>query len=469
MAYDVFISYSRKDSAIADKICKVFDNVGITYFIDRQGVGGGFEFPEVLANAILESKIVLFLASKNSYESKFTNSELTFAFNEKPKNSILPYIIDGSTMPPELRFIFSSINRRTIESHPIETTLLNDILLLLGRGDEIGNVCKMIDKKIENQEEFQNEIEETEQEVESLYESLKNLSSKTKKRVLAWSICIIISMLLIIFGSFFYKNNSKDEDVLTEDVNIISERRKVEKMFEIADTISSPYIENIKNINMLMVYVEGGTFTMGADEQDRYASDDEKPSHQVSVDSYYIGAFEVTQAQWRAIMGHNPSYFIGDSLPVESVSWYGAQEFCKKMSALTGKNYRLPTEAEWEYAARGGNKSKGTLYSGSNNIDEVAWYKANSEGKIHPVGVKLPNELGLYDMSGNVWEWCSDRCGSYSSSLQINPRGSASGSYQVNRGGCMRNDARGCRVSNRHGGTLTHISQYVGFRVVSIP
>ena len=133
MQYDVFISYSRKDTATADRIAAAFDRAGISYFIDRQGIGGGFEFPVVLAEAILSSRIVLFLGSKNSYESKFTNAELTFAFNEKPKNSILPYIIDGSTMPPALRFVFSSINWRTLESHPIEPALVEDVLHLLGR------------------------------------------------------------------------------------------------------------------------------------------------------------------------------------------------------------------------------------------------------------------------------------------------------------------------------------------------
>ena len=133
MNYEVFISYSRKDSDVAKRICNAFDSAGISYFIDKQGIGGGFEFPVVLAEAIIECKVVLFLASKNSYDSKFTNAELTFAFNEKPKNSVLPYIIDGSTMPPALRFVFSSINWRTIESHPIEPTLVDDILKLLGR------------------------------------------------------------------------------------------------------------------------------------------------------------------------------------------------------------------------------------------------------------------------------------------------------------------------------------------------
>ena len=133
MKYDVFISYSRKDTAVADKIVEAFRRAKITYFIDKQGIGGGFEFPVVLAEAILESRIVLFLASENSYESKFTNAELTFAFNEKPRNSILPYIIDGSTMPPALRFVFASINWRAVNSHPVDTVLVNDILTLLGR------------------------------------------------------------------------------------------------------------------------------------------------------------------------------------------------------------------------------------------------------------------------------------------------------------------------------------------------
>ena len=139
MNYDVFISYSRLDTSVADRICEAFDKAKITYFIDRQGIGGGFEFPAVLAEAIIESKVVLFLASKNSYESKFTTAELTFAFNEKPTNSIIPYIIDGSTMPHALRLIFSSINWRNIETHPIETTLIEDIKKLLGLSSETIN------------------------------------------------------------------------------------------------------------------------------------------------------------------------------------------------------------------------------------------------------------------------------------------------------------------------------------------
>jgi formylglycine-generating enzyme required for sulfatase activity len=201
-----------------------------------------------------------------------------------------------------------------------------------------------------------------------------------------------------------------------------------------------------------MVYVEGGTFTMGAtSEQGSDAYNDEKPAHSVTLSNYYIGKYEVTQAEWEAVMGSNPSYFKGfDNLPVEKVLWNDCQSFIEKLNAKTGLKFRLPTEAEWEYAARGGNKSQGYKYAGSNNIDDVAWYTSNSSSQTHAVGTKQPNELGLYDMSGNVWEWCSDWYGSYSSSSQTNPTGAYSGSFRVYRGGSWYSSARSCRVSCRY-------------------
>ena len=151
-------------------------------------------------------------------------------------------------------------------------------------------------------------------------------------------------------------------------------------------------------------------------------------------------------------MGSNPSYFEGDALPVEQVAWNDCQEFIRKLNQKTGKNFRLPTEAEWEYAARGGKKSNGYKYAGSNDIGSVAWYTNNSDSKTHPVKGKSPNELGLYDMSGNVWEWCSDWYGSYSSGSQTNPQGPSSGSLRVLRGGSWRSNAGYCRVSYRYFG-----------------
>ncbi|MBR4937142.1 MAG: formylglycine-generating enzyme family protein [Bacteroidaceae bacterium] len=199
-----------------------------------------------------------------------------------------------------------------------------------------------------------------------------------------------------------------------------------------------------------MVRVQGGTFTMGATaEQGSDAYDSEKPTHQVMLSSYYIGKFQVTQAEWQAVMGTNPSHFKGDNLPVVNVNWFDCQEFIRKLNELTGKQFRLPTEAEWEYAARSGKHSYGAKFAGGSNIDNVGWYKENSNSTTHPVGLKRPNELGLYDMSGNVWEWCQDWYGSYSSASQTNPQGPATGTYRVLRGGGWGLDARSCRLSFR--------------------
>ena len=230
----------------------------------------------------------------------------------------------------------------------------------------------------------------------------------------------------------------------------------------------------VGGVTFKMIAVEGGTFTMGAtNEQGDDARDSEKPIHSVTLSSYSIGETEVTQALWQAVMGSNPSYFSGSNKPVECVSWNDCQDFIRKLNALTGENFRLPTEAEWEYAARGGNKSRGYKYAGSNTIDNVAWYDNNSYAKgenssdygTHNVATKSPNELGLYDMSGNVWEWCQDWYGDYSSGSQTNPTGPSSGSRRVSRGGCWRGNAGGCRVSDRHDYAPGNRYYYLGLRL----
>ena len=206
----------------------------------------------------------------------------------------------------------------------------------------------------------------------------------------------------------------------------------------------------VNGVSFDMVEVVGGTFTMGGTaEQGSDANEDENPAHQVTLSSYMIGKTEVTQELWEAVMGSNPSEFKGSNLPVEDVSWEDCQAFITKLNALTGKTFRLPTEAEWEYAARGGINSQGFKYSGSNTVDDVAWYRDNSSDKPHPVATKAPNELGIYDMSGNVWEWCSDWDSSYTSASQTNPTGPDSGSYRMDRGGSWGNEVWYCRVSYR--------------------
>ena len=222
----------------------------------------------------------------------------------------------------------------------------------------------------------------------------------------------------------------------------------------------------INGVSYEMVWVEGGTFRMGAtSEQGSGIPDGEKPVHSVTLSGYYIGKTEVTQALWMAVMGSNPSRFKGDYLPVEQVSWDDCQEFIRKLNALTGQNFRLPTEAEWEFACRGGNNSRGYKYSGSNDIDNVAWYDGNSGYKTHPVATKLPNELGIYDMTGNVWEWCSDWYGDYSSGAQTNPKGPYDGSARVYRGGSWGSRTRYFRSSSRGYYGPGDCDDYLGLRL----
>ena len=234
---------------------------------------------------------------------------------------------------------------------------------------------------------------------------------------------------------------------------------------KVAKATGSAYTETVNGINLKMILVEGGTFAMGSNDGDS----DEQTVHTVTLDSYYIGETEITQAQWRAIMGTNPSLYTGDNRPVENVSWENAQEFCNKLSELTGKRYILPTEAQWEYAARGGNKSKGYTYSGSNSISEVAVYDTSSHSNVKS---KLPNELGIYDMSGNVLEWCSDWYESsysfYRYAYTTNPQGSISGSRRVLRGGSWVSMPFCCRVASRDNSFPSDHYSIFGFRVAYV-
>ena len=226
-------------------------------------------------------------------------------------------------------------------------------------------------------------------------------------------------------------------------------------------------------VSFVMVPVEGGTFTMGAAEGQSDAESNEQPAHQVTLSSYYIGQTTVTQALWQAVTGYSPtsdgsswssSYGLGDNYPAYYINYNDARSFIDKLNSLTGRTFRMPTEAEWEYAARGGSKSEHYKYSGSNSINEVALYYSNSSRTV-TVAQKAANELGLYDMSGNVGEWCSDWYGSYSSSAQTNPTGPSTGSSRVLRGGCWRSDAAYCRVATRNCNTPSIHSYSNGVRL----
>ena len=247
------------------------------------------------------------------------------------------------------------------------------------------------------------------------------------------------------------------------------ERSKVKKItFYVPDVI--PF--TVGDVTFNMVKVEAGTFIMGATAEQYNPEAWEKPAHQVTLTKdYYMGETEVTQALWEAVMGSNPSSYVGDQLPVTQVSYNditGENGFISKLNEATGKTFRLPTEAEWEFAARGGNQSRGTQYSGSANIDEVAWYKDNSNRTPHEVATKAPNEIGLYDMTGNVSEWCSDWYELYSNEAQIDPTGPESGDAHVFRDGTFATSAWHSRLAYRDAATPTSTGGGFGFRLAGM-
>ena len=222
----------------------------------------------------------------------------------------------------------------------------------------------------------------------------------------------------------------------------------------------------VKGVTFRMVYVEGGTYIMGGTlEQGNDAEKDENPIHEVTLSPFYIGETEVTQALWEVVMLENPSDMKGYNLPVESVNWYNCQKFIDTLNSLTGQTFRFLTESEWEYAARGGNKSRKYKYSGSNDVNKVAWHSENSGGKTHPVKTKEPNELGLYDMSGNVDEWCVDWYGDYQKESQTNPIGPQNGSFRVLRGGSFFFGPESCRLSSRSNNNPGYYDFYPGLRL----
>ena len=259
------------------------------------------------------------------------------------------------------------------------------------------------------------------------------------------------------------------------------------------------YTETAWDIDLQMVWVEGGEFMMGCTSEQSNCNGDEQNLRRVTIDGFYIGMIEITQSQWEKVMGTSitqmwekwiyynyyekwnnysnyvpyrwgPSRGVGPNYPMYCVTWYDAMEFCNQLSQKTGKTYTLPTEAQWEYAARGGNNPDGTKYAGSNVIDAVAWYVDNSLEGTHPCGTKRPNGLGIYDMSGNVGEWCKDwYADEYITSEKNNPTGPSSGSYRVNRGGGWGIYASNCRVTHRDADDPSMRHRNLGFRVVCIP
>lgn len=308
--------------------------------------------------------------------------------------------------------------------------------------------------------------QERTQSVAEFIESLSPSASKRKKRWwLVAGAAVAVGALLVVACVFLnrkdgtaQKKNYVDYSTPTDSASTAATEVKS------GTHATSSFMVN--GVKIEMVPVECGTFTMGATaEQGSDAWVNEKPAHSVDLDKFYIGKTEVTQKLWVAVMGSNPSHFKGDDLPVENVNWYDCQMFIEKLNALTGQNFRFPSEAEREYACRGGIRSNLFKYSGADDIEQVAWYKGNCGNKTHAVGSAMPNELGIYDMSGNVWEWCSDFSSNYSGVHQSNPDGPGEGIERMSRGGSWGNPPRFCRSSARLALSPSYSSSYLGLRL----
>lgn len=282
-------------------------------------------------------------------------------------------------------------------------------------------------------------------------------------------IFVIVLVFACAISGFAQRNNNNVRIANNSKQSSAPKKQTMAQQRKVTGTFSNGVL-TVNGVNYPMVNVQGGTFTMGAtSEQGSYALENDEPTHQVTLtNNYFIGKTEVTQAFWKAVMGSNPSYYKGENKPVELVSWNDCMTFISKLNSMTGKRFRLPTEAEWEFASRGGINSQGYTYSGSNTLDDVAWYTDNSDHVTHDVATKQPNELGIYDMSGNVCEWCSDWHDNYSSSSQTNPIGPRSGSGRVIRNGSYCSIARSCRLSSRDkSGTPSRFSRSnLGLRLV---
>lgn len=415
MKYDVFISYSSKDQKVAEGICGYLERYELRCFVAYRDIPKGVEFAAVIPSSIVNSAMMVAVFSQNFNTSKHVDREIKIASDNN--KAILTYRITDDPFSDAKEYYLGNLNWIDAFPNPQENF-----------GELYDNVCKLLGKTSST-----TVVPQPLPESKQKPSSLKACQNKY---------CKNFGRYILPSEARFCPECGNSLSVLPEAEN---ERRAREEAARFKDKTFT-----VNGVTFEMVAVKGGTFTMGED----------KDAHEVTLSDYCIGKFEVTQELWEAVMGSNPSYFKGNKLPVEQVSWDDCQKFIKKLNRLcakqlNGKNFRLPTEAEWEYAARGGNKSRGYKYSGSNNINDVAWYTVNSYDKgssspdygTHVVGTKSPNELGIYDMSGNVLEWCQYWRGDYGSGSQTNPHGPSSGSSRVNRGGCWRYSARSCRVS----------------------
>lgn len=459
--YDVFISYSRKDYVDehnvvipgneVSKIKEALAKAGITFWFDEEGIYIGDKFPEKIIEGIENSRLFLFISSKNACESPWTSKEIACA--DEFGKFILPVRIDKTPYNKRIMFRIADLNFIDYENDPEKgrQEVVRSIKIHLKeiKAKEEENLAdeKRRKEELELQRKRQEEEKKRQEKIakiEMKIAALESQKTEHQKVVLLKEQELKIAQVdLKDCENKIEKQQKKLQELrvpqISEQKRIEEERKAAEKK-RLEEANAKERIISVEGVKFKMIRVEGN-----------------------SMGSFYIGETQVTQRQWQEIMGNNPSHFNGLDHPVECVSWNnicgkdgtGTDPNCflYKLNQKTGKNFRLPKEAEWEYAAMGGNKSKNYIYAGSDDIDKVAWYDGNSKNSTHSVKQLSPNELGIYDMSGNVWEWCED---------QYKP----SGSSRVLRGGCWANFTWDCDVSYRHHNAPDYTAPGIGFRLV---
>lgn len=527
--YDVFISYSRKDYVVNDKIIpgnpisaiqELFDKNNVKYWFDKDGISGGDQFMEIIVDAIEASKMVLFISSVNSNNSKWAAGELMEASNNG--KMIIPFKIDNSNYNKRYRMLLLPFDY--IDYFNNKDAAMQQLLkAVLKAKEEYDNLLRLKEKQKQKQEEevlrkqalieIQNlslDYQKIELDQEKIWNSIiekcnkagvvekqcpvcnnRNLIAAPYCQICGWRYSKLYGITkdieetdnttIEIARNHWHAYNNKGN--LEKELSACKEELKRLRNVNEKQSANSRKSQNtnkthtddttdmrkliIKRFISNMIHIEGGEFSMGASREQNSGTSttNNYPQHTVKLRSYRIGKYPVTQEEWTVIMDYNPSKFKGNRNPVESVSWEDCQEFIKRLNKLSRRSFRLPTEAEWEFAARGGIKSKNYIYSGSNNADSVCWHKDNSGNSTVEVGLKMPNELGIYDMCGNVCEWCQDYLGNYHSWRETNPKGPTFGNWKVFRGGCWNDDKHNCKVPIRFAAKPSDKGIGLGFRL----
>ena len=502
--YDVFISYSRKDYVDdhknvipgneVSKIKEALTKAGITFWMDEKGIVPGEDYADKIVKHIKVCKIFVYISSVAANQSDWTKKEIACALMYK--KYVIPLLLDDSPFNDSVILRIVDLDRIDYYVNPEFglDKLVRSINTYLE--EERATEKKKIAEEKRRQEELERQRRQQEEEkkrqekiadIETKMSALEVQRTERKKAVLQKEQELKLAQIdLEECEANINKLQQKihelrepqvaKEKAKQEKERIEAEERRKEEAQRQREAEERRRREEearakekkftIDGVEFKMIRVEGGSFMMGSPD-DATIYDDEKPQHRVTLSDYYIGETQVTQELWAAVMGNNPAYFKGNNNPVECVSWDNCQEFIRKLNEKTGKAFRLPTEAEWEFAARGGKKCKGYKYAGSDTINEVAWYNDNSNASTHPVKLKKPNELDIYDMSGNVWEWCQDWFDSnyYENSPDATPQGPVSGSDRVLRGGSWINNATYGRTAYRSSNSPGNRNNNLGFRL----